>query len=165
MEILTRDIKIVRVNNDNYNKFIKLIESRRTRGKQGDLSYYDNQSFKKFMNKYQVINSNTFFIYAAQFKDEFVGYINAVLIPKPDPRLGIIFIDELWVPGVYRKNGIATLLMKEVFKLAKELKLWRLRLYVGSDNIIARNFYKNVGYTETGEDRCCEINVKDIMVY
>lgn len=164
MSLNEKEISIVRVGKDNYFKFSSLIEWRRTGKEQTDLSYYENIEMENFFEKHNVLNSDTFFVFAAEKGGKFVGYINAVLIPKPDPRLGILYVDELWTPEVYRNEGIATILMKEVFKLAKELRLWHVRLYVGTWNDVARNFYKKSGFLEEGDCKFCEIDVKDIEI-
>lgn len=161
---LRNDVSIIRVGEENYNKFSSLIEWRRTGSESNDLSYYEDEKMKEFFNKYNVLDSDTFFIFAAEKDGKFIGYINALLIPKPDPRLGLLYVDELWVPDCYRKEGIASLLMKEVFKVAKELNLWRMRLYVDTYNDVARNFYKKSGYTENGDCKFCEVDVRDIEI-
>jgi len=158
-----RKLSIVRVGKENYPKFCELIEWRRTGEKTADISQYDNDKQKEFFKEFNVLNSETFFIYAVKLNDEFIGYINAVLIPKPDPRLGMLYVDELWTAPPYRNHGVAKILMEKVFKLAKDLDLLRIRLYVGADNSVARNYYKKVGYRETSDARCCEIDVKDIL--
>lgn len=157
-------ILIKRVTENNYKQFTKLIEYRRIGKDTLDLSYYENQDMIKFMNEYHILDSKTFFIYAAEVNQTFVGYINAVLIPKPDPRKGMLFVDELWTLPEYRREGIASQLMKEVFKKAKELNLWRVRLYVGEDNPVARNFYKKMGFQETDLCETCEVNISDIIL-
>jgi len=158
----TSNISIVRVDKTNYDKFSSLIEWRRTGNETSDLSYYKNDKMDNFFDKYNVLNSDTFFIFAAKLDNKFIGYINAVLIPKPDPRLGILYVDELWTAPKYRNYGVASILMNQVLALSKELNLWRVRLFVGSDNNVARNFYKKAGYLETDDCICCEINVKDL---
>ncbi|QVK19318.1 GNAT family N-acetyltransferase [Mycoplasmatota bacterium] len=157
-------ISIKRITKENYSEFTKLIEHRRTKKESKDLTYYDNNDMKQFMEQYHVLDSDTFFIYAACMDNQFVGYINAIIIPKPDPRKGLLYIDELWTIPEYRRHGVAKLLMKEVFKLAKQLDLWRVRLYVGVDNKIARNYYQKMGFNETDHCLTCELNVSDIII-
>lgn len=162
MSIKNKEISIIRVGEEDYSSFCGLLEWRRTGSEQKDLSFYDNNEMDDFFKKFNVLNSDTFFIFAAKAEDKYVGYINAVLIPKPDPRLGVLYVDELWVPESYRKEGIATLLMDEVFKLAKELNVWRVRLYVSTCNDAARNYYKKVGFSENDDCKFCEIDIRDI---
>ncbi len=86
------------------------------------------------------------------------------MIPKLDPRIGILYIDELWVPEFYRRKGIATLLVKEVLEVAKGLDLWRVRLDVATSNDAARNLYKKVGFLEKSDAKWCEVDVEDIEI-
>ena len=146
MSLENKKISVIKVREEEYLNFCRLLEWRRTGIEQIDSSYYKSIKLESFFKKYNVLNSDTFFVFAAKAEDKYVGYINAVLIPKPDPRLGILYVDELWVPEPYRQEGIGRLLIKAVFKVAKELGLWRVRLYVGTWNDVARDFYKKVGF-------------------
>jgi len=154
-------ISIIRVTKENYSLFTELIEQRRTQKKSNDLSYYENNDMKKFFEDYHILESDTFFIYAAHMDNQFVGYINVVMIPKPDPRKGMLYVDELWTIPEYRRYGVASLLMNEVFKLGEQLNLWKVRLYVGDDNDVARNYYKKMGFEETDLCWTCELKISD----
>ena len=54
--------------------------------------------------------------------------------------------------------------LEATHKVAKELNLWRMRLYVDTSNDVARNFYKKSGYMENGDCKFCEVDVKDIDI-
>lgn len=146
---LNKDIDLVRINKDNYLDFSKLLEWRRNGEEQGEFPGYKDEKLKNFLKEYNILNSDMFYIFAAKKDNKFVAYINAVLIPKPDPRLGLLYVDELWTAPPYRKRGIAERLMNEVFKLGKELDLWRIRLDVSEKNHVARKLYKKVGFSES----------------
>ena len=164
MSFKREEVSIIRVGEKDYLSFCRLLQWRRTGQEQGDLSYYEDKKSSDFLKKHNILNSDTFFVFAARLEDKYVGYVNTILIPKLDPRVGALYIDELWVPEPYREKGIATLLMKEVFKIAKELDLWRVRLYAGICNEVARNYYKKVGFSEKGNCKWCEVDVKDIEI-
>lgn len=164
MHLPKDQIKIIQIQEQDYPAFSKLLEWRRTGQEEVDTSHYQTEKVKNFMEQYNVLHSDQFFIYAAKVEDKFAGYINAILIPKPDPRLGIMYVDELWVPEMYRRNGIAELLMNEVFRKSKELDLWRVRLVTDTYNQVGRNFYQKVGYQEKGETVFCEVNVADLNI-
>jgi len=38
--------------------------------------------------------------------------------------------------------------MEKAIETARELQLWKVRLYVGTDNPAARGFYKKMGFVE-----------------
>ncbi|MEC9488290.1 MAG: GNAT family N-acetyltransferase [Halanaerobium sp.] len=155
----TEKIEVIRIDEVNYLLLSALLEWRRTGKKSSDPSFYDDKKMIEFFREFNILNSDMFYIFAAKQGNSLAGYINAVLIPKPDPRRGLLFVDELWVPEIYRNRGIASKLMDEVFRVARELDLWRVRLYVGSDNHAAREFYKKAGFVEKGDSIFCEWDV------
>ncbi len=160
MSSINDTISIVTVNKDNYLEFSKLLEWRRTGIEKEDFKGYEGKEQADFFQEYNILNSKFFFIFAAKCDGKLVGYINAIMIPKPDPRLGVIYIDELWTAPAYRKRGIAEKLMKKAINLSKELNLWKVRLIVGQENSVARNFYKKMGFCESSKSLFCEMDVK-----
>jgi len=155
----SNEIEIVRVGKDNYDEFCHMIEWRINGKEDGDISKYKGSEMLEFFEKYGTLESDKFFVFAAKKDDKFIGWINAVLIPKPDPRLGILYVDELWVAEEYRNRGTAAKLMEKVYEIAKEMKLWRVRLYVSADNEVGRGFYKKMGFSEKDSCYFCELDV------
>lgn len=153
---LGKNIDLIRVGQAEYDDFCTLLEWRRTGVENGDTAKYMAEETQDFFTAYNVLDSDTFFIFAAKVDGRLVGYATAVIIPKPDPRRGILYVDELWVAEPYRLGGIATLLMREALTLARKLTLWRVRLYVGMDNLAARNYYRKMGFSEKGDAVWCE---------
>lgn len=151
-----KKIELVRVGAKEYRDFCSLLEWRRTGVENGDIEAYVADELQGFFADYGVLDSGSFFIFAAKVDGRFVGYATAAVIPKPDPRRGILYVDELWVAEPYRLGGIATMLMREALALARTLKLWRVRLYVGMDNLAARNYYRKMGFAEKGDAVWCE---------
>src|SRR5436309_7915848 len=47
------------------------------------------------------------------------GYALVVRIPKPDARVGFLFVEELYVLGAYRRAGVASALLRECEKVAR----------------------------------------------
>jgi ribosomal protein S18 acetylase RimI-like enzyme len=135
----------------------------RVTGKEsGDISSFKQPETDEFFSRYNILNSDTFFIFAARHRDRLVGWITASLIPKPDPRLGTLYIDELWVSEKYRKKGVASELIKHVMIPARTMELWKIRLIVNSDNDSARALYKKMGFEEKDTCLFCELDVKDL---
>jgi ribosomal protein S18 acetylase RimI-like enzyme len=157
-------ISIIRVGQKEYLDFCHLLEWRRTGQEKNDISAYKEERIGEFFKKHNILDSDMFYIFAAKIEEKFVGYITATLIPKPDPRLGTLYVDELWVAEAYRRKNIAKMLMDEVFKLSKEMNMWKVRLYVEEDNIVARNFYKKVGFSEINTAIFCEKSNEEIIV-
>lgn len=158
-----QESEIVRITEQNYLEFCKLIEWRRTgREEEPDLSRYQGERERQFFSKHDVLSSESFYVFAARCDGKFVGYLTAALIPKADPRLGTLYIDELWVASDYRHRGIAGLLVREALLVAKRLRLWRVRLTVSTDNDVARAFYRKWGFRESATCMFCELDVKCI---
>lgn len=157
-------VEIVRIGPADYGAFSALLEWRRTGQEETETIRYQAGHLRQFMQQYSVLDSEMFFIYAAKVNGKLVGYINAIIIPKPDPRLGIMYIDELWTAPQYRGVGIAGMLLEEVIHLAKQLGLWRVRLYVDTDNDSARTCYRKAGFVEKGDCLFCEVDVAEIQL-
>lgn len=156
-----KKIELARIGEKEYRDFCSLLEWRRTGVENGDVTSYVSDELQTFFADYNVLESGTFFIFAARVDGRFVGYATAAVIPKPDPRRGILYVDELWVAEPYRLGGIATMLMQEALSIARSLKLWRVRLYVGMDNLAARNYYRKMGFAEKGDAVWCEYELED----
>jgi ribosomal protein S18 acetylase RimI-like enzyme len=102
---------------------------------------------------YDMLEDKNLYIFAAQTEQKFIGWISAVYIPKITwtNGYGHLFIDELWVNPIYRKNGIGNALMQRIEIISKELSTIGLRLYVNSNNDEANSLYKKCGYINKGE--------------
>lgn len=157
-------VEIVRIGPADYGAFSALLEWRRTGQEEAETIRYQAEPLQQFMQRYSVLDSDMFYIYAAKVNDKLAGYINAIVIPKPDPRLGIMYIDELWTAPRYRGMGIAGALLETVIALAERLKLWRVRLYVDTDNDSARTCYRKAGFVEKGGCLFCEVDVAEIQL-
>ncbi len=154
------EIEIVRIGKAEYAEFASLLEWRRTGSEGADASRYRAPELHAFFEEFAVLESPAFHIYAARVSGKLVGYINAVLMPKPDPRRGILYVDELWTAPPYRGQGIAGRLLTQAENLARELRLWRVRLYVNTDNDAARACYRRAGFTEKDNCLFCEMDVQ-----
>ena len=61
------------------------------------------------------------------------------------------YITNIAVSENYRRNGIATTLLKKVYKFAKEQELSFLSLEVRKSNDVAIRFYEREGFDIEGE--------------
>lgn len=154
-----QNFSIVRIGHKEYLDFCKLLEWRRTGKEENNISAYEDEKLNNFFEKYNILDSDMFYIFAARTNEKYIGYITAAIIPKPDPRLGTLYVDELWVAETYRRKNIAKLLMDEVFQISKKMNMWKVRLYVAENNDIARNFYKKVGFSEINATIFCEKSI------
>ncbi len=77
-------------------------------------------------------------------EDLIIGYVGMWFVH------GEIHITSLAVAPEYRRKGIASRLIEEVYKAAREKKVFRITLEVRASNKVARNLYKKEGFTEAG---------------
>ncbi len=76
--------------------------------------------------------------------DLIIGYVGMWFTP------GEIHITNLAVDPEYRRRGLASRLIKEVYRAAMEKKLFRITLEVRASNREARLLYRKEGFRETG---------------
>lgn len=79
-----------------------------------------------------------------QEEDLIIGYVGMWFTP------GEIHITNLAVDPKYRRRGLASRLIKEVYRAAMEKKLFRITLEVRASNREARLLYRKEGFRETG---------------
>jgi len=75
---------------------------------------------------------------------DLAGYVSVALVYKPDPRQ-FYYVDELWVPAEYRRQGIALALVQAVLEEARSQGMWRVRLQA-ADTPAARALYLKAGF-------------------
>ncbi len=137
--------KIVRVKKENYPLFDDMIFWRETGFERVGLQISVSKRIKK-----ELKNPNLY-VYAAEIDGRFVGWISLVYVPKIGKwKGGHVYVDELWVAPPFRGLGLSRILMGEAEVLRKKLGAVGIRLYVNSENEIAKNLYSSCDYTETG---------------
>ncbi|MDR3115151.1 MAG: GNAT family N-acetyltransferase [Treponema sp.] len=144
------EFAIVKVDKNNYVLFDEMVFFRK-HGRERD---ENEKASIQIANKiYDTLEDKNLYVLAAQTEQKFIGWISAVYIPKISwtNGRGHLFIDELWVNPVYRRNGIAHALMRHIDVIAQELDAIGLRLYVNANNDEAHALYKKCGYSNTGE--------------
>ena len=82
------------------------------------------------------------------------GYALVVRIPKPDARVGFLFVEELYVLAVFRRVGVASALLRECESVAREWGLHGIRLPVRPENESARRLYRGAGFAENQTNFC-----------
>lgn len=158
-----KQVGVVRISSADYLEYTALLEWASSGSEGANTDSYQRPEVLQFMQRYQVLDSDTFFVFAAKADGKYVAYIHAVLIPKPGPRLGVIYVDALWTAPPYRGQGIAGKLLQAVFQLAKEMNLRRVMLYVSRDNQSARTCYRRNGFSEIDEGVYCEVDVHSLQ--
>lgn len=138
-------VQIIKVTKQNYELLAYCIKYRST-GIEPDEQQENEITFENdVIGLFDLMDKNIMHVYIASINSRPVGYISASVIPKPDKRIGTMFIDELWVTDTFRGEGIGRALTKKVIDISEEMGLWRSRLYVSGSNASGIHCYESVG--------------------
>ena len=77
-----------------------------------------------------------------------VGFASGTVLMHPDKPLGF-FVNEVGVDDAYRRQGIATRLVRRIIDLARERGCEEIWLATEGDNEAARGLYRSLGSKET----------------
>ncbi len=103
---------------------------------------------------YELLESDSFWLLLAAVEGAGAGLAAVARVPKTDARVGFLFVDELRVLPAYRRQGVATALLKHVVALAEERGLAGVRLLVRPENEAARALYRRLGFDESATLFC-----------
>jgi ribosomal protein S18 acetylase RimI-like enzyme len=150
-ETKMKEYKIIKVDTQNYSMFDDMVFWRVNRRERtnAEKSEAVNNSFS---DVYLALENPNLYVYAALDNDKFVGWISIIYMPKIGRLngLGHIYVDELWVEPIYRKQGIADKLMKKADELLNITASAGVRLYVNTENPSAKVLYEKCGFSESG---------------
>lgn len=134
--------KIVKVNSENYSLFDDMIYWRMNGSERLPVKEVISQSILS-----ELSNPNLF-IYAVEVERRYVGWISLIYMPKVGKYNGFghVYVDELWIHPLYRRNGFAYELMKKAEELKQEKFATGIRLYVNVDNISAKKLYEKCDF-------------------
>jgi ribosomal protein S18 acetylase RimI-like enzyme len=112
---------IVKIDKNNYSLFDEMVFFRKNGRERNENEKTNIQIDNKI---YDTLEDKNLYVFAAQIEQKFIGWISAVYIPKISwtNGYGHLFIDELWVNPVYRRNGIANALMQQIEVVSNELE-------------------------------------------
>jgi len=138
---------VVRVNKDNYFMFYDMVFYRK-HGREKNKN--ELSMIQDFSSYYTALEIQTFYAFAVQFEEKFVGYIFINFFPKVGTGngKGWLYVDDLWVNPNFRRKGVANTLMEKADALSKEMGTLGLRLYVNTNNPDGISLYKKCGYEQ-----------------
>jgi ribosomal protein S18 acetylase RimI-like enzyme len=146
-----KEYKIIKVDNQNYSMFDDMVFWRMNR-RERTYAEKSEVANNNFSDVYLALANPNLYVYAALDNDKFVGWISIIYMPKIGRLngLGHIYVDELWVEPIYRKQGIANKLMKKADELLNTTASAGVRLYVNTENPNAQRLYEKRGFSESG---------------
>ena len=140
---MNQSFEIVKVTKDNYHLYDDLVYLR-LNGKERSEKEKEVSKTKIDLRILKELKKDDFFVYAALIGDQFVGWIHGIYIPKIGKwPMGILYIDELWVSANFRRQGIATALIKKIVEIKDELEIDCIRVY--TENKSAKKLYQKCG--------------------
>lgn len=89
----------------------------------------------------QKINSDSFCIWCAYQRNIPLGFVEGEFLETGECRLNAV-----WVEDSFRRQGIATTLIKKIIRECMKRNVSKLFLLVKENNIDAKQFYKKVGF-------------------
>lgn len=111
------------------------------------IALIEKQNFSKPWSKQSLkeeLTNNTAYFLVAKNKTNVYGYIGMHII-KDEAYIANIAIDK-----AYQNKKIGTKLLNYVLKFGKENNLNFITLEVRTSNLIARKFYKSMGFKQVG---------------
>ena len=103
---------------------------------------------RRSLSEFNYLSGDSFWIFASEAENRFVGYASAARIPKADARVGFLYVDELYVFSEYRRQGHARRMLEMAMTHAMNLRLGGVRLLVDPENTAARRLYERLGLAE-----------------
>ena len=108
------------------------------------------KEFNQSLMYFNFLQSDSFWVLLGQRDGKTVGYATVVRIPKVDARLGVLYVDEVYVLKPYRRKEVGTALFQEIYRMAQAFGYWRIRLNADPADPIVRSFYESLGFKDSG---------------
>lgn len=109
--------------------------------------------------KEDIKNKNYYYLVARNNEEKIVGYIGISYILDEADIISIVVHKD------YTKKGIATLLLQEIFKFAKDNNIKKLMLEVRISNIPAQKLYEKHGFKQITIRKNYYDNAEDALIY
>ncbi len=111
--------------------------------------YLQIPDFKNFKKKLKSVNFNQakdFAVAIALVNRKVVGLLSMSWFFDYDTKCRIGLITDIWVLKSYRIAGVGTGLLNFAKETFKRLAIKRIELIVGLKNLVAKRFYKKLGF-------------------
>lgn len=104
-------------------------------------------------------NTNYYYLVAKTTDEKIVGYIGISYILENADIISIVVHKD------YTKQGVASLLLQEIFKFAKENNIQRIMLEVRSSNLPAQKLYEKHDFKQISIRKNYYDNAEDALIY
>lgn len=104
-------------------------------------------------------NTNYYYLVAKTTDGKIVGYIGISYILENADIISIVVHKD------YTKQGVASLLLQEIFKFAKENNIQRIMLEVRNSNLPAQNLYEKHDFKQISIRKNYYDNAEDALIY
>jgi len=102
------------------------------------MTSYHEESLKKYLSSSQNI------LLLAYSEEKIVGAVIAYILPHPDSTNSSLYVHELDTHPSFRRQGVGTVLMQAVFRLAKSHGLGEVWIGTETDNDAANSLYRKL---------------------
>lgn len=109
--------------------------------------------------KEDIKNKNYYYLVAKDDNEKIVGYIGISYILDTADIISIVVHKD------YTNQGIATILLQEIFKFAKENNIQKIMLEVRSTNIPAQKLYEKHDFKKISVRKNYYDNNEDALIY
>jgi aminoglycoside 3-N-acetyltransferase I len=109
-------------------------------------TYSDNQPDDGYIS--ELLASDTFFALVAEEGSEMLGAIAAYQLKKFEQKRSEFYIYDLAVAEAYRRQGVATMLIESLGKIAKEYGAWVTFVQADPSDAPAVALYGKLGIRE-----------------
>jgi GNAT superfamily N-acetyltransferase len=135
---MTKELKIEKINHENFNAFLKLIDK---------LAEYENltppdQHAKHRLRVDGLHENSKYAAFLARINDDYVGYAIYFMNYSSFFALPVLYLEDIFVSNEYRKKGIGQKLFDFCVKKAKEKNCCRMEWHVLDWNKVGIDFYE-----------------------
>jgi len=135
---MTKEFKIVKINHENFNDFLYLIDKLAEYEK---LTPPDRQA-KHRLRIDGLHTPNKYEAYLAELNDSYIGYVIYFMNYSSFLALPTLYLEDIFVLKEYRKLGIGQKLFNFCVKKANEKNCGRIEWHVLDWNKLGQDFYE-----------------------
>ncbi|MFX0150114.1 MAG: GNAT family N-acetyltransferase [Candidatus Hodarchaeota archaeon] len=124
------------------------------------------KAFKKTLERYftEAISKNEFISWVAEFNSNIIASSGLVILKKPptpkNPSGREAYIMNMYTKPQWRRRGIATMLLEEIFSFLQDIKIKKMSLHATE---IGKGVYEKMGFQSLHITEIEMIRQKDFL--